>query len=164
MSSFEIDPAEVAFSAIRAQGPGGQNVNKVSCAVHARFDVGASSLPAAVKERLLALNDQRITAEGVVVLKAQQSRSLEANKAEALRRLQELVDSVAVAPVLRRATRPTFGSKQRRLEGKARSGVTKALRGRCRVTKGGDRQPVPVAGANYSSSPRLRSLRKSILP
>ena len=130
MSSFEIDPAEVAFSAIRAQGPGGQNVNKVSCAVHARFDVGASSLPAAVKERLLALNDQRITADGVLVLKAQQSRSLEANKAEALRRLQELVDSVAVAPVLRRATRPTFGSKQRRLEGKARSGVTKALRGK----------------------------------
>jgi ribosome-associated protein len=133
MSASRIDPAEVAFSAIRAQGPGGQNVNKVSCAVHARFDVGASSLPVAVKERLLALNDQRITADGVVVLKAQQSRSLEANKAEALRRLQELVDSVAVAPVVRRATKPTFGSKQRRLEGKAKSGLIKSLRGKVRA-------------------------------
>jgi len=127
-----IDPAEVEFSAIRAQGPGGQNVNKVSCAIHARFNVTASSLPDAVKERLLALNDQRITADGVVVLKAQQSRSLEANKAEALRRLQELVDSVAKAPLVRRATRPTFGSKQRRLESKTRSGATKALRGKVR--------------------------------
>ena len=127
-----IDPAEVEFSAIRAQGPGGQNVNKVSCAIHARFNVAASSLPDPVKERLLALNDQRITADGVVVLKAQQSRSLEANKAEALRRLQELVDSVEKAPVARRATRPTFGSKQRRLESKTRSGATKALRGKVR--------------------------------
>ena len=127
-----IDPAQVAFSAIRAQGPGGQNVNKVSCAVHARFDVAASSLPDAVKARLLALKDQRITADGVVVLKAQQSRSLEANKAEAMRRLQDIVDSVAEAPAMRRATRPTFGSKQRRLEGKAKSGVTKALRGKVR--------------------------------
>ncbi len=130
MAASRIDPAEVAFSAIRAQGPGGQNVNKVSCAVHARFDVAASSLPAAVKQRLLALHDQRITADGVVVLKAQQSRSLEANKAEALRRLQELVDSVAVAPLVRRATKPTFGSKQRRLEGKAKSGLIKSLRGK----------------------------------
>lgn len=127
-----IAAGEVEFSAIRAQGPGGQNVNKVSCAVHARFDVAASSLPEAVKARLLALNDQRITADGVVVLKAQQSRSLEANKAEALRRMQELVDSVATAPVARRATRPTFGSKQRRLASKTKSSATKALRGKVR--------------------------------
>lgn len=125
-----LDPAEVVFTAIRAQGPGGQNVNKVSCAVHVRYDVAASSLPDAVKARLLALPDQRITREGVVVLKAQQSRSLEQNKLDALRRLQELIDSVAAAPVLRRATRPTYGSQRRRLEAKSRSGATKALRGK----------------------------------
>jgi ribosome-associated protein len=125
-----IDPDEVEFSAIRAQGPGGQNVNKVSCAVHLRFDVAASSLPEAVKERLLALADQRITRNGVVVLKAQQSRSLEQNKQEALRRLQELVDSVALAPLLRRATKPTRSSQRKRLDSKTRSGQTKAMRGK----------------------------------
>ncbi|NHZ34961.1 alternative ribosome rescue aminoacyl-tRNA hydrolase ArfB [Massilia rubra] len=125
-----IDPGEVEFSAIRAQGPGGQNVNKVSCAVHARFDVGASSLPEAIKERLLALSDQRITQAGVVVLKAQQSRSLEQNKEDALRRLQELVDSVAVLPTIRRATKPTRGSQRRRLDSKTKSGQTKAMRGK----------------------------------
>jgi ribosome-associated protein len=125
-----IDPDEVEFSAIRAQGPGGQNVNKVSCAVHLRFDVAASSLPDAVKERLLALADQRITRNGVVVLKAQQSRSLEQNKQEALRRLQELVDSVALAPLLRRATKPTRSSQRKRLDSKTRSGQTKAMRGK----------------------------------
>ena len=125
-----IDPGEVEFSAIRAQGPGGQNVNKVSCAVHLRFDVGASSLPEAIKERLLALSDQRITQAGVVVLKAQQSRSLEQNKEDALRRLQELVDSVAVLPTVRRATKPTRGSQRRRLDSKTRSGQTKAMRGK----------------------------------
>jgi len=125
-----IDPAEVEFSAIRAQGPGGQNVNKVSCAVHARFDIAASSLPSHVKERLLALSDSRITVDGVIVLKAQASRSLEQNKLEALRRLQELVDEAAVVRATRRPTRPTRGSQLRRLDSKARSGRTKALRGK----------------------------------
>ena len=129
-SNPQINPDEVEFSAIRAQGPGGQNVNKVSCAVHARFDIAASSLPPAVKERLLALRDARITHEGVLVLKAQQSRSLEQNKVEALRRLQELVDKAAFVPITRRATRPTRGSQMRRLDGKTRSGQTKALRGK----------------------------------
>jgi ribosome-associated protein len=127
-----IDPREVEFSAIRAQGPGGQNVNKVSNAVHARFDVHASSLPARIKERLLALKDSRITEDGVIVLKAQQSRSLEANKEDALRRLQALVDQAAQVPAVRRATRPTLGSQRRRLEAKSRSGQVKALRGKVR--------------------------------
>ena len=125
-----INPLEVEFSAIRAQGPGGQNVNKVSCAVHARFDIGASSLPQHVKDRLLATSDARITQEGVLVLKAQQSRSLEQNKEDGLRRLQELVDKAAVVPLTRRPTRPTRGSQLRRLDAKARSSQTKALRGK----------------------------------
>jgi ribosome-associated protein len=125
-----IDVNEVEFSAIRAQGPGGQNVNKVSNAVHVRFDIAASSLPDHIKERLLALRDSRITKDGVVVLKAQQSRSQEANKEDALRRLQELVDSVAVLPTVRRTTRPTRSSQRKRLDGKTRDGERKQLRGK----------------------------------
>jgi len=128
--AITVDPDEVTFSAIRAQGAGGQNVNKVSSAVHLRFDIPASSLPPDVKARLLALNDQRITRDGVLVIKAQTSRSQETNRAEALQRLQELVDSVATPPRPRRATQPTHGSKQRRLAGKARRGEVKALRGK----------------------------------
>ena len=128
--SIQVDPGEVEFSAIRAQGPGGQNVNKVSNAVHVRFDVAASSLPDAIKERLLALRDQRITKDGVVVLKAQQSRSLEANKEDALRRLQEMVDGVAVLPAPRRATKPTRSAQRRRLDGKTKDAAVKKLRGK----------------------------------
>lgn len=128
--NVSINPDEVEFTAIRAQGPGGQNVNKVSNAVHVRYDVTMSSLPDAIKERLLALRDSRITKDGVVVLKAQQSRSLEANKEDALRRLQELVDGVAVLAKPRRATRPTRSSQRKRLDGKTKDATVKKLRGK----------------------------------
>jgi ribosome-associated protein len=127
---FPVNESEVDFTAIRAQGSGGQNVNKVSNAVHLRFAVHASSLPDAIKERLLAMSDQRITTEGIVVIKAQTSRSLEQNKAEALARLQALIDSVSTVPKRRKATRPTLGSQRRRVEGKVNRGQIKALRGR----------------------------------
>lgn len=123
-------PGEITFDAIRASGPGGQNVNKVSNAVHLRFDIRASSLPEAVKARLLAWPDQRISADGVVVIKAQDSRSLERNRGDAIARLVELVQAAAHVPKARRATQPTRGSQQRRLAGKTRRGEIKAGRGR----------------------------------
>jgi ribosome-associated protein len=128
--ALRIPPEELEWSAVRAQGAGGQNVNKVSSAVHLRFDIGASSLPDDVKQRLRALPDQRITRDGVLVIKAQAHRSQPLNRDDALQRLHELVDSVALPPRPRRATKPTYASKQRRLEGKQVRGRIKAARGK----------------------------------
>jgi ribosome-associated protein len=121
---------ECQFNAIRAQGAGGQNINKVSNAVHLRYDIHASSLPDGVKARLLALGDQRISSDGVVVIKAQDHRSLERNKADALERLAVLIADAAHVAKARRATRPTRGSQRRRVEGKVQRGQVKALRGK----------------------------------
>ncbi len=126
----QVREDEVEFTAVRSQGPGGQNVNKVSSAVHLRFDIAASSLPDAVKQKLLALPASRVSKEGVLVLKAQTARSQEQNKALALERLQALVEAAAVVPIIRRPTKPTYGSKQRRLEGKSIRSQVKAGRGR----------------------------------
>ncbi len=127
---YIVPDSEVEFSAIRAQGPGGQHVNKASTAVQLRFNVVASALPSSVKDRLLALSDSRISSDGVVVIKAQGTRSQEQNKVEALARLQELVAQAEHVPRLRKATKPTFGSKQRRLAGKAQRSEVKAGRGK----------------------------------
>ncbi len=129
---WSLPEAEVNFNAIRAQGAGGQNVNKVSNAVHLRFDVAASSLPPALKARLLATRDARISDGGVVVIKAQAHRSLEQTRADALARLHALIESAAHVPAPRRATRPTKGSQRRRLDEKTSRGEIKAARGKVR--------------------------------
>ena len=125
-----LKPGELEWSAIRAQGPGGQNVNKVSNALQLRYDIRASSLPEAIKGRLLRSGDQRISTDGVLVIKAQRYRSQERNRQDALARLQRLVDDAAIEPLVRHATKPTRGSQRRRVETKVKHGLTKRNRRR----------------------------------
>ena len=127
-STISIDDAEIEFSAIRSQGPGGQNVNKVSSAIHLRFDIHASSLPQIYKQRLLRLNDHRINKDAVVVIKAQRYRSQDKNRTEALQRLQELLQAVTQNPKVRRPTKPTRGSQLRRMDKKKQHGKKKIMR------------------------------------
>ncbi|MDF2178814.1 alternative ribosome rescue aminoacyl-tRNA hydrolase ArfB [Aliiglaciecola sp. CAU 1673] len=131
--TVELADEEIELSAIRAQGSGGQNVNKVSSAIHLRFDIRASSLPDFYKERLLSLSDSRITNDGIVVIKAQSYRTQEQNKADALLRLTELIQSVAKVQKVRRATKPTKASQKRRMDSKKKAGQKKQLRGKVDV-------------------------------